>query len=241
LALNEKALWYEYAGLTLNVKKSELLTFGFVAAPISINGDHIHPSPSIKFLGLHLQQNLKWDIQVSELCNKIRWAASRIRSEGQFFCLSDRILLYNAWISSLVHCNALAFLPNLTDGQLNDLQTAMNSGIRALYKLPKRDSTSITSIRTQLNILSVRNILEKCLLVGAFKNRNAFLDNENNNDGPLTRARLRGDVLHPIQKGHLGKLSSCHIAAAWNRLPLDIRQTNVIGTGVRAIKKYVCK
>jgi len=78
----ELALWFDMVGLTMNIKKSEVIGFGFDPNPILINGETIYPSKSIKFLGLTIQQNLKWSLHVDNLCNKLRASAGRIRFEG---------------------------------------------------------------------------------------------------------------------------------------------------------------
>jgi len=154
LVAEKRTKWFNLAGLSLNAKKSELIGFGFDPAPITIEGETIIPSKSITFLGLVIDSNLKWDLHVNNLCDKVRWQAGRIRSEGRHLSIKDRKTLLHAWILSRVHFNALAYMPSLNSSQIASLQTAVNAGIRAVYGLPRRSITSISELRQKLEIPS---------------------------------------------------------------------------------------
>jgi len=99
----------------------------------------------------------------------MRWSAGRIRSEGNLFGLKDKRILFNAWIMGVLHSNALAFLPSLTEGQISALQTAMNAGIRAVLNLPRKSITSMTALRVKHGFLSVTDVRDKCLMLAAQK------------------------------------------------------------------------
>jgi len=137
--------------------------------------------------------------------------------------MQDKKILFNGWIMGMIHSNALAYLPSLTEGQLDCLQTAVNSGIRAVLDLPRRSSISMTSVREKFGFLSVAEVKEKCLMLAAYKNRANFFECNRNTAGPSTRGKARGDVPHPVIKGHLGKTVSSALASTWNKLPSSIR------------------
>ena len=240
-AANKKAEWFESVGLTLNVSKSEILGFGFSPNPISINNQIISPSTSIKFLGLIIQADLKWDQYVSLLCNKIRWAAGRIRSEGRLLCTKDRKTLFDGWIMGALHANATVFLPSISECQLSQIQTAVNSGVRAVMNLPRRSNISMTTIRGNLGIQSVEDVRDKCLMLAAHKNRELFNSYSQNLQGPTTRAKSQGDIPHPDQRGHLGKMTSTAMAIIWNKIPKEIREEEDHSKASRMIKKLFKK
>ena len=91
---NLRAAWFDAAGLPINTSKTELMGISFVPDPININGCIIHPSTSIKFLGCIIQSNLKWEEQVTSICHKVRFAASKIRTEGRLFSVPDKVSLF---------------------------------------------------------------------------------------------------------------------------------------------------
>ena len=233
---NLRAAWFDAAGLPINTTKTELMGIGFLPDPIHINGKAIHPSTSIKFLGCIIQSNLKWNEHVSSLCQKVRFAASKIRSEGRYFKVQDKISLFNGWILGLVHCNGLVYLPNATAEQLNELQCAMNSGIRAVCNIPKYGIAPLSKIRNTLHLPSIFDIRDKILMIHAWKNRELFKPLTN---GPLTRSKANGNLPQPNQKGILGTLTSTHALCAWNKAPLDVKRASTAASAKRLITKHI--
>ena len=69
------------------------------------------------------------------ISGKIRFAANMIIVHGRFFSVKDKCLLFNGWIRGAIHANSLVFLPFLKKGEIDDLQSAMNAGIRAVMGL----------------------------------------------------------------------------------------------------------
>ncbi|TRY69084.1 hypothetical protein TCAL_16505 [Tigriopus californicus] len=55
--------WFLAFGLSLNEKKSEVVGFGCVPRPIKVGSTDVQPTDSIRFLGCHLQEDMKWDKQ----------------------------------------------------------------------------------------------------------------------------------------------------------------------------------
>ena len=232
-----RADWFRDAGLPLNVAKSELLGFGFDPSPVTINNEIIHPSKCITFLGCRIQSDLHWDEQVTSLANKLRLAASRIRTDGRLFSPRDRLTLFNGWVLGSVHSNCLAFLPHLNDQQMNKLQISMNAGIRAVVNIPRYGQAPLSDIRSSLQIPSIHNILDKTILLEAWKRRSEF--SPLSLLGPTTRARAKGNIPHPVQKGYNGQTTATKAMLAWNNLPLDVKSCSSFRRAKSLIKKFV--
>ena len=98
IACYDKSEWYQDAGFVINGAKSELLGINCKPDPITVAGHKVLNKSNIKFLGLHITQDLKWNAHINKLCDKARFAANKIRSEGWCFSLKDRALLYNGWV-----------------------------------------------------------------------------------------------------------------------------------------------
>ena len=240
-AATDLALWYDKIGLSLNIKKSEVLGFGFVPDPIFINNSPIFPRSSIKFLGLIIQSDLKWNLHVDHVCSKIRAAAGRIRYEGRHFSVNDRRKLYFAWAQGSLCSNALAFLPRINQGEKEKIQTACNSAIRAIFGLPRFGRSSITSLREQFHIPSVEMLTEKITLEAAWNRYQAFSEVETPVSGPITRARSNRNFIHPVQTGHRRHLLSTICVLAWNNLPLEIKMETRKTQAFQMIKKFAYK
>ena len=114
VVINSLVDWFRATGLSLNAAKSEMIGFGFNPRPLMAGDDRIVASDKIKFLGVQIQSNLKWDLQVKNVARQIRLSANRIRHEGRHLKISDRRILYNSWINGRILSNGLAYLPWIT-------------------------------------------------------------------------------------------------------------------------------
>jgi len=218
--------WYSLAGLSLNIQKTSLMGFGFSPEPLVVGDVKIEAVHELKFLGMIIQDNLQVDKQVQSVSSKIRSAAAKIRCEGRNFGTCDRRRLYMGWVQGTLCSNAPAFLPVITKTQSNELQTSCNAAIRSVANLPRhsQDRISISSVGTQLKIMSVADITEKVILTQAWKSRHSFRALNLDSEGPTTRAKSNGNVPQPIQKGMRGKLISTQAQCAYNRLPKSIKE-----------------
>lgn len=223
----------EPAGLSINEAKTDLVCFGTSINPINVNGISVSSSSSLKFLGLSIQQDLRFNIHTDRLCSCIRSAAGRIRASGGHLGVWDRKTLFSGWIRGIINSNALAYLPLLSHANLKKLDIAYNAGVRAVVGLPKRGFANLGAIRQRLQITSISQIKKQVLLMAAWKRRKSFL---NPIPGPSTRSRTLKNIPLPSLKGN--RIFS-HIARAWNELPVSIK-TNVNKASVNNwIKNYI--
>jgi len=188
-----------------NASKSEIIGFGSHIEPLTINGQTIHPTSSIKFLGLTIQSNLNFQKHVDDISNKMRSAAGRLRTECRHLTLSDKRTVFNGWIRSLPTCNALAYLPHLNSSQLQQLNAAYNSGIRSIFKLPKKGYAPITELCERIRVPNIYQIKEYSILLEAWRRRSSF---NVQLKGPTSRGRAKLNVPLPNTKGMAGKILS---------------------------------
>jgi len=237
LVIQERVEWHQKIGLALNSAKTEFIGFGYTPAPMNIDGINLLPKSEINFLGVTIQSNLNWTTQTSTLCNKIRSAAGRIRSEARLLSVSDRRCLYTGWIQGLLFFNGLAVLPTMTQSEIGEVQRACNAGIRAIVGLPKYGFASITNLRKKLNLPSAEQIGEYCVQVAAWKK---FSKTPPSHDsGPQTRAMKNGNIPHPDQRGHRAYLSNTLLIKAWNKIPIEVKALEHLTTAKRCMKKYL--
>jgi len=229
-----RSSWFKLAGLTLNAAKSELIGFGTTPEPLVIEGSTIFPSSSIKFLGLTIQSNLKFDEHVNDISGKMRSCAGRIRADARHLSVNDRRTLFNGWIRSIVGSNALAYIPHLCSNQLQKLNAAYNAGIRSIFNLPKKGYVPITTLRARLKIPSIGEIKDYILFFEAWKRRSEYLGPV---QGAVTRGRANLNVPLPNKKGIAGKLLSTILCDYWNRLSRDIKTESKINKAKALIKR----
>ena len=231
-----RTTWFSLAGLTLNASKSELIGFGSQPEPLTIDGHTILPTSSIKFLGLKIQNDLNFQHHVDDISNKMRSAAGRLRTECRHLEISDKRIVFNGWIRSLPTCNALAFLPHLNGSQMQQLNSAYNSGIRAIFKLPKKGYAPISDLCARAKLPTIYQIKDYILHLEAWRRRLSF---NTEFEGPTTRGRANFMVPHPNMKGMAGKLLSNILIKYWNDLPLAVKFENCQKKAKIAIRKLI--
>ena len=107
-AAEDMSEWYDAVGLSLNKKKSGIISFGFDMEQFELGDKLLTPRSEIKFLGCVIQSNLRWDSHVEEITKKLHFSASRIRSEGRHFGQENKRILYEAWWGGVLNNNAAA-------------------------------------------------------------------------------------------------------------------------------------
>ena len=109
----------------------------------------------------------------------------------------------------------------MTKNDLNDIQVAMNSGIRAMFNLRRFGNVSISDLKRDLMIPSIVEIKNYVIYKAAWACRDKFLSYESS--GPLTRSRSKLNVPLPDEKGWRGKMVSTILFKAWNELSCVVK------------------
>ena len=240
LVCKRMAAWYDKVGLTMNARKTEVVCFGFgrnFDGGVSVKGELIKPSTTIKFLGVKIDNDLGMKSQVKHVADKLRYSAANIRKQSTGTNLKERIILYNAWIKGTVMSNGLAYLPCLNNDQLKEIQTAMNSGIRAILRKPKYGYFPISTFRASLKLETIEAIRDKIMGFEAWKQREKFMKLQSNGGGMETRARKKLNLIAPDQRGWRGKKVATKIQQIWNSIPLTIKMENNVAKARKAIKR----
>ena len=100
----------ELNGLALNQNKTSLIQFCLspqkqIDFNIIISGEPVKQEPSVKFLGLHLQGNASWSLQIDCIAKKMCSANYIIRSMKHCLSTHSLLLFYNAFVlSRLTYC-----------------------------------------------------------------------------------------------------------------------------------------
>ena len=217
-----KTEWFKSAGFSINPEKSELIGFGFKPDSVTINGNVVEPVEKIRFLGLTITTDLSWREHVKIVCTKIKFAAHRIRTDGALFSSKDKKKLFNAWIMGYIYSNGLAYLPFITTTQLADIQTAANSGIRAVFSLLRFGKHQVTDLGRKLKNPGVAEVSKLIILKAAWSLRDSF--SKAKIEGPRTRSRLLLNLLLLNASGWNGKKVSTILVKGWNELPFDLKK-----------------
>ena len=120
--------------------------------------------------------------------------------------MKDKKLLFNGWIRGLVHSNGLAYLLFVTKKELNDVQVAMSSGIRAMFSLRRIGNDPISDLRQHFKIPSILEMKKYVVYKAAWASRAKILSYQSS--GPMTRSRSKLNIPLPDEKGWRGKMVS---------------------------------
>ena len=94
----------------------------------------------------------------------------------------------------------------MTKKELNGIQVAMNSGIRAIFGLRRFGIDPIGDHRQDLKIPTILEIKKYVVHKAAWASRDKFLSYKSR--GPTTRSRSKMNIPLPDEKGWRGKMVS---------------------------------
>ena len=156
--------WIRDSHMEINVKKSNIMWFsvrsikGFRSPPISLNGSPLSQVSTHKYLGVQIDEHLKWNSHVSYLCKKMAYYLYLISCHHKALPMSILKLLVESLVLSHLNYALPVWGPSLAHDLLSRLVKMHNRAIRVIGGLRKFDHVS--SFRRQLNWLSVDSSIQ---------------------------------------------------------------------------------
>lgn len=149
--------WSIMNKLTLNIKKTKLLTFfakrgnNLTSTHVQImaNGQPLDEVFSYKYLGYQLDNVLNYDILARQLIQKIIYKLYLLSKLRPMLSMKTALLVYKSKIMSYIDYNIL-FYPSFRKVYQKKLQILQNRAIRTILKLPKR--TNVDNYHVTLRI-----------------------------------------------------------------------------------------
>ena len=248
LELNFVNDWLTANKLTLNVKKSHYLIFSrqktipLDIPPVKINENILDLKQSTNYLGLNIQNNLKWDNHIDYLTNKLHKYNSILYLTRNCLTRSSLITIYNSIIySCLTYSNAIWGYTSKSN--TNKLFMAQKKIIRTIMYRNKFYHTNTDFFN--LNILKINEINKYfagifvykslnnlCFPINYFFNVEFHVPTYNLRNLP----NLRPPQVHTIQSMTSPSFYCCHI---WNNIPLDIRRRLSVPSFKYALKQHL--
>ena len=226
--------WLISNKLTVNTEKTHYLIFkktnkSSPSLKLSLGNVEILEVPSTKYLGLTIQNNLKWNEHINNTINKINklipfcFAIRKILPEGK------RLLVYNALIQSKINY-AVEIYGRKNNLWLSQLQISQNRILKILFYKNKLFSTNV--LHKEIKILKVTDLskVRLCLII----HRKLYTPNLQPkifNDDPIhfnqTNRRLRNATNYNIfvtteTYNYINKVTDSAVIV-WNDTPGFIR------------------
>ena len=178
--VNTATVWFDNNYMCGNPDKFQSIILerdGKKSLSISVQDNTILSDPLIKVLGVTLDDKLKFDEHVSEICRKVSRHINALKRVSKYLDESCRILMYKSFISSnFNYCPVSWMLCGKT--YLNKLENFQERALRCVF----RDITSpYETLLERGNFLPLSVYRIRCLAIEVFKwingNNPAYLNN----------------------------------------------------------------
>lgn len=245
--LNLIKSWLDKNHLTLNSTKTKYMVFqrsrsiDFTEIPnICIDNIVIERVGGIKYLGLHIDENLSWNTHINKIKNNIRpitFAIRRLR-----YCLTKEALwnIYHAYV--VTHLNYLSPIwSNTTQGRIGELKVLQNRILRIIYGY---STLSASNLLYNAAIFPVEKLIlfQTCMLIFKIKNNqikhNFEITYRSDTHNHYTR-RL-SHINLPFNNTNLGQNSAINRGfIEYNKLPSHIKEETSISKFKKLIKELI--
>lgn len=166
--LNKIASWLLKNKLTINSTKTKLMLIkqsqtidASTSFNVVINNHSIERVSCFNYLGVAIQDNMKWNIHTDKVCNKLAGISSVIKRLGNKIKDSTKISFYHAMINSHLSYLSPVWGTSINQIDLNRLQIAQNNALRKLFSHDYYNLNMGTDeIRKKYNILNVTQIIK---------------------------------------------------------------------------------
>ena len=229
--------WMNSNKLMLNPGKTEVMISGtkfrlgqIDAVSLPIEDSIIPYQPSVKYLGVTLDQTLSMQHHISNVCRSTFLALRRIAAIRPFLSAHSAATLVHANVTSrLDYCNSILF--GLPSEQLSRLQRVQNNAARLVLKKRKRDH--ITPLLKELHWLPITYRIQFKLAVLVFRHFDnslpPYLSQSITTYETSRTLRSSSEKLLKIPKTNLksagDRAFSSSAPKVWNSLPHSLRNT----------------
>ena len=248
--------WMSASKLKLNPDKTKFILFGSkkqrerlnVCFSIDILGNPLHPTKSVRNLGVWFDSDFSFSKHVQNVCKS---CFIQLRDFRQFLTHDAAVSVTNAFVSSrLDYCNSL--FRSLSKFNLHRLQSIQNSAARIVTNLSKY--TWITPVLRKLHWLPVQfhsefklaTLMYKFIHTGFPKYFAPYLSTYHNTYNTRCSQSVANFLNVPkfqpkIHKStkQFGFSFAFDAATVWNSLPEDIRASPTIASFRTKLKTYL--
>ena len=239
IGLGKFADWCSANRLSLNVSKTNYMLFSNLSLPsnlplLSINNTSIERASSVRFLGVELDDKLKFQIHINNISCKISKIAGILSKLAYFVPQEVLITLYHSLIEPYLNYCPLIFGGSYSSHIL-PLEVAQRKSVRIISKVDRLAHSN--PLFANLGILKLIDLYKFHLGIYTYKNFetiDASIPNHSHD--------TRYNFLNPVfQRLTLTQRQSVAYQAPnnWNSIPLDIKNSVSLASFKRSYKKYL--
>lgn len=229
--------WLETFRLTLNLEKTRYIAFSLTGAnrpdfaDILIGDSRIVAVHQIKYLGIVIDEFLKWAPHVDHLSNKIRALIHKFYILRHFLTQKLLIILYKSLVESLIRYGILVW-GGLYESTLYNLNIVQKYILKVIYK---RKKTYPTDLLFSCDVCNIRVIYLTTVCTYWYGHAKQYVDHHYG-----TRSRVNEHLKIPQNHKTLNLKFVDYIAPkAYNLLPRDLKQITTTKKFAKECKEYI--
>lgn len=235
--------WLDSFRLSLNVKKTNYIAFSITNAnrpdfnEIKIDNlnDAIKSTSHTKYLGVIIDENLKWENHTTYVTNKIRCLIYKFYILKEFIAQELLLILYKSLVETLIRYGIIAW-GGLYNNALRKLNVIQNYILRIIYKKNRLYSTELLYTE-DINNIRTLYILKVCSYVQKNIKLRHYITHEYG-----TRSRIQQHLKIPNSNRSINLRSTNYLAPKfYNLIPTEIKQIINMKSFCHQCKKYITR
>lgn len=243
--LNTICNWLDCNELCINAKKTNYLLFktqkkNYENFTLKIRDTTIERVDNVKYLGITIDENLKWDNHIKNMKKKVMPIILAIKRAGGIPNHAAK-LVYNSHILSRIRYNICSW-SHCSNFHINQIGILMNKALKILFNYNPRTSTKY--LYKTINELDINQLIyyEKCKYIYKILNTNLksnlILKNRENFHKYNTRNKKNIEI--PKARTTMKQKSlKCSAIKMFNSLPIEIRNSQTLAKFNRKLKEHV--
>ena len=229
--LDNLACWCNLNSLTINVKKTKIMTFGSKKSReklgelnVSFNGTDLEHVGSFNYLGVKLDQVLQYDLHAKTLIQRVSDKVTYLRRIRRFINSTAALRIYKNMILPILEYGNILLISTKAINR-KKLQTLQNKALKCALGLDPLTSTKDTHSMAKLDKLSLRRkhqILQ--LMFKQKSNPSLWKRKTKKKQGLATRSANKQLFIQYRPKSEKFKKSiTVQAPTLWNSLPENIQ------------------
>ena len=237
--------------LLINTKKTQALLFKPKTTPnndqntnLTLNGTKIDIVQNAKYLGIIIDNKLKFKEQYKSLLKKLKNATRSLISTRKFLNTRTKLSIYNALFKSNLEYGSITYQDKLNNDQINKLTKLQKICLRLIYNA--RPNSHTINLYKKSKIIPVNETYNTESIKFVFKNTNELykskqpkvineLINKKPKNSKQTRLSQNTNMI-PLHTKQAGSLLYS-ITKQWNDLPNDLKYA---GNYKRLMMDLIC-
>ena len=194
---------------------------------LSLSNDPIEQTTSLKYLGVTIDQDLRYDVYIKELINKLNRALGVLRRAAYYVNQTTRVTLFNTLVLPYIDYCSTVWYNNVSKTDIKKLQRLQNVGMRIILECEHKTPTIDMLNTLQWLSIEQRMLYNMCCLTWKIINKQVpqYLQNivhfSSSIHGYNTRSATGKKDLFK-NRCHANSLEG-NASRTWNDLPPKIR------------------